>query len=83
MEITPILSSLNIEAEKIRKQELDKTLHMINTNEKDNKKIDKLTRSITEKMLFNIIANLKQAAKSDDKKTIEAAKKILIEYDTQ
>ena len=56
---------------------------MINTNEKDNKKIDKLTRSITEKMLFNIIANLKQAAKSDDKKTIEAAKKILIEYDTQ
>lgn len=83
MEITPILSSLNIEAEKIRKQELDKTLHMINTNEKDNKKIDKLTRSITEKMLFNIISNLKQAAKSDDKKTIEAAKKILIEYDTQ
>ena len=83
MEITPILSSLNIEAEKIRKQELDKTLHMINTNEKDKKKIDKLTRSITEKMLFNIIANLKQAAKSDDKKTIEAAKKILIEYDTQ
>lgn len=83
MEITPILSSLNIEAEKIRKQELDKTLHMINTNEKDNKKIDKLTRSITEKMLFNIIANLKQAAKSDDKKTIEAAKKILIEYNTQ
>lgn len=81
MEITPILSSLNIEAEKIRKQELDKTLHMVDLNKSDNKKIDKLTRSITDKLLFNIINNLKQAAKNDDKKTIEAAKKVLIEYD--
>lgn len=81
MEITPILSSLNIEAEQIRKQELEKTLHMLNLSNKDSKKLDYLTRSITDKLLFNIINNLKKAAKNNDKKTIRAAKKILVDYD--
>lgn len=80
MEITPILSSLNIEAEKIRKQELEKTLHMLNLSKKDSKKLDHLTSSITDKLLFNIINNLKKAATNNDTETIKSAKKILIEY---
>lgn len=80
MEITPILSSLNVEAEKIRKTELEKTLHMIDLSEKDAKKLDALTHSIMDKMLFNIIKNLKQAVSNDDDETIRAAKKLLIEY---
>ena len=80
MEITPILSSLNIEAEKIRKQELDKTLHMLDLDKKSSKKVDYLTRSITDKLLYNIINNLKEAAANNDKDTIRNAKKILLEY---
>ncbi|HII08427.1 MAG TPA: glutamyl-tRNA reductase [Methanosphaera sp.] len=80
MEITPILSSMNVEAEKIRKSELEKTLHMIDISDKDAKKLDSLTHSIVDKMMFNIIRNLKQAVSNDDDETIRAAKKILIEY---
>ena len=80
MEITPILSSLNVEAEKIRKSELEKTLHMLDLSDKDAKKFDALTHSIVDKMLFNVIKNLKQAVSNDDDETIRAAKKILIEY---
>ncbi len=80
MEITPILSSMNVEAEKIRKSELEKTLHMIDISDKDAKKMDSLTHSIVDKMMFNIIRNLKQAVSNDDDETIRAAKKILIEY---
>lgn len=83
MEITPILSSLNIEAEKIRKQELEKTLHMLDLSKKDSKKLDHLTRSITDKLMYNIINNLKKAAIADDMQTINDAKKILIEYPEQ
>jgi len=83
MEITPILSSLNVEAEKIRKSELDKTLHMLDLSDKDAKKLDALTHSIVDKMLFNIIKNLKQAVTNDDDETIRAAKKLLIEYDRE
>ncbi len=80
MEITPILSSLNVEAEKIRKGELEKTLHMLDLSKKDAKKLDSLTHSIVDKMLFNIINNLKQAVSNDDDETIRAAKKILLKY---
>ncbi len=80
MEITPILSSLNVEAEKIRKNELEKTLKMLDLSDKDAKKLDLLTHSIVDKMLFNTIKNLKQAVINDDDETINAAKKILIEY---
>ena len=80
MEITPILSLLNVEAEKIRKTELEKTLHMLELSEKDAKKLDMLTHSIVDKMLFNIIRNLKQAVSNDDDETIRAAKKLLVEY---
>ncbi|WP_455645810.1 glutamyl-tRNA reductase [Methanosphaera sp.] len=80
MEITPILSSLNIEAEKIRNQELEKTLHMLDLNEKETKIINNLTRSITDKLLFNIIKNLKSAVNNNDDEAIANAKKILIKY---
>lgn len=80
MEITPILSSMNVEAEKIRKSELEKTLHMLDLSDKDAKKLDSLTHSIVDKMMFNIIKNLKKAVSNDDDETIRAAKKILIEY---
>ncbi len=79
IDVMPILSSMNIEAEKIRKQELEKTLNMLNLDKKDAKKVDYLTRSLTDKLYFNINKNLKKAATDDDKQTIESAKKLLLE----
>lgn len=80
MEISPILSSLNVEAEKIRKTELEKTLNMIDLNDKDAEKVDLLTHSIVDKMLFNIMRNLKEAVRNDDTETIRKARKILVKY---
>jgi glutamyl-tRNA reductase len=80
MEITPILSSLNVEAEKIRTNELAKTLKMMNLSDSDSKKLEALSHSIVDKMLFNIIKNLKKAVSNDDMETIKASKKILLDY---
>ena len=81
MEISPILSSLNVEAEKIRKSELEKTLNMVDLNDKDAEKVDLLTHSIVDKMLFNIMRNLKEAVRNDDTETIKKARKILVKYE--
>lgn len=77
MEISPLLSKLNIEAEKIRIQELEKTLHMLDLDKKEEKVLNHLTTSIVDKLMFNIIRNLKNAANEEDEETIEAAKKLL------
>lgn len=77
MEISPLLSKLNIEAEKIRIQELEKTLHMLDLDKKEEKVLNHLTKSIVDKLMFNIIRNLKNAANEEDEETIEAAKKLL------
>ncbi len=78
IEVAPILSSMNIEAEKIRKQELEKTLNMLDLDKKAAKKVDYLTRSLTDKLYYNINNNLKKAAAQDDTQTIESAKKLLL-----
>ena len=76
LEISPILSSLNVEAEKIRKQELDKTLNMLDLSDKEVKVLTQLTHSIVDKMMFDIIKNLKKAANENDDETIRCAKKL-------
>jgi len=81
MEISPILSTMNIEAEKIRKQEVEKTLHMLTLDKKEEKIINQLTHSIVDKMMYKTIKNLKKAVENDDTPTINTAKKILIEYE--
>ena len=81
MEISPILSTMNIKAEKIRKQEVEKTLHMLNSDKKEEKIINQLTHSIVDKMMYKTIKNLKKAVENDDTLTINTAKKILIEYE--
>ena len=53
---------------------------MLDLDKKSSKKVDYLTRSITDKLLYNIINNLKEAAANNDKDTIRNAKKILLEY---
>lgn len=78
MEISPILSSININAEKVRKQELEKTMNMVELSEKDAKTVEQLTKSITDKLMFDIIKNLKTAASENDDDTIRCAKKLLI-----
>jgi len=76
LEISPILSSLNVEAEKIRKQELDKTLNMLDLSDKEVKILNQLTHSIVDKLMFDIIKNLKTAANENDNQTIKSAKKL-------
>ena len=76
LEISPILSSLNVEAEKIRKQELDKTLNMLDLSDKEVIILNQLTHSIVDKLMFDIIKNLKTAANENDNQTIKSAKKL-------
>ena len=76
LEISPLLSSLNVEAEKIRKQELEKTLNMLDLSDKEVKILNHLTHSIVDKLMFDIIKNLKTAANENDDQTIKSAKKL-------
>jgi len=76
LEISPILSTLNVEAEKIRKQELDKTLNMLDLSDKEVIILNQLTHSIVDKLMFDIIKNLKTAANENDDQTIKSAKKL-------
>ena len=82
LEISPILSKLNMEAEKIRKQEVEKTLKMLDLDKKETHTVIHLTHILVDKMMYNIINNLKEAANNNDKETIEHAKKIILEYHT-
>ncbi len=79
-EIDPILSTMNIEAEKIRQNEISRTFNMLNLPENQEETIENLTHSIVDKLMFNIIKNLKQAASNNDEKTIASASNILIKY---
>lgn len=76
LEISPLLSKMNVEAEKIRNQELEKTLKMTNFDEKEIKIVKHLTHSIVDKLLFEVIKNLKTAANENDDDTINTAKKL-------
>ena len=50
---------------------------MLDLDDKQIKVLNQLTHSIVDKLMFDLIKNLKKAANENDDETIKAAKKLL------
>lgn len=76
LEVEPIISNIRLTAENIRMNETQKAYKMLGDMNGNEKIIDDLTKVMVEKIFFNVIKNLKEAAEKDDKNIIEAAETI-------
>lgn len=74
MEIDEILGRLRSSMENIRQRETQKAIIKLSDVDGSVKILDNLTKSIVNKIFYDINKNLKQAAKDDEEKIIEMAK---------
>ena len=76
MEIDDILGNLRLSMEDIRQRETQKAIVKLSDVDGSVKVLDNLTKSIVNKIFYDINKNLKQAAKDDEQKVIEMAEYI-------
>lgn len=76
MEIDDILRTLRTSMEEIRQRETQKAIVKLSDVDGSVKILDNLTKSIVNKIFYDINKNLKQAAKEDEEKVIEMAEYI-------
>lgn len=76
MEIDEILGRLRSSMEDIRQRETQKAMLKLSDVDGSVKILDNLTKSIVNKIFYDINKNLKQAAKDDEEKVIEMAEYI-------
>jgi glutamyl-tRNA reductase len=76
LEVEPIISDIRITAENIRLNETQKAFKMLGELNGNEKIVDDLTKVVVERIFFNVIKNLKEAAENDEKNVIEAAETI-------
>jgi len=76
LEVEPIISDIRINAENIRLTETQKAFKMLGEMNGNEKIVDNLTKVVVERIFFNVIKNLKEAAENDEKNVIEAAETI-------
>lgn len=76
MEIDGILRNLRTSMEDIRQRETQKAIVKLSDVDGSVKILDNLTKSIVNKIFYDINQNLKQAAKEDEEKVIEMAEYI-------
>ncbi|MCF0226455.1 MAG: glutamyl-tRNA reductase [Methanobrevibacter sp.] len=76
MEIDDILGNLRLSMEDIRQRETQKAIVKLSDVDGSVKVLDNLTKSIVNKIFYDINKNLKQAAKEDEQKVIEMAEYI-------
>jgi len=76
LEVEPIISDIRINAENIRLTETQKAFKMLGEMNGNEKIVDDLTKVVVERIFFNVVKNLKDAAEKDEKNIIEAAETI-------
>jgi glutamyl-tRNA reductase len=76
LEVEPIISNIRITAENIRLTETQKAFKMLGEMNGNEKIVDDLTKAVVERIFFNVIKNLREAAANDEKNVIEAAETI-------
>jgi glutamyl-tRNA reductase len=77
-EVEPIISTIRNTAENIRFKETQKAFKMLGEMNGNEKIVDDLTKVVVERIFFNVIKNLKEAAENDEENIIEAAETIFI-----
>jgi glutamyl-tRNA reductase len=78
MEVEPIISNIRNTAENIRFKETQKAFKMLGEMNGNEKIVDDLTKVVVERIFFNVIKNLKEAAENDEENIIKAAETIFI-----
>ncbi|MDD3984376.1 MAG: glutamyl-tRNA reductase [Methanobacterium sp.] len=76
LEVEPIISNIRVTAENIRLNETQKAFKMLGNMNGNEKIVDNLTKAVIERIFFDVIKNLKQAAENDEKNVIQAAETI-------
>ena len=76
LEVEPIISNIRITAENIRLNETQKAFKMLGDMNGNEKIVDDLTKVVVERIFYDVIKNLKEAAENDEKNVIEAAETI-------
>jgi glutamyl-tRNA reductase len=76
LEVEPVISNIRITAENIRLNETQKAFKMLGDMNGNEKIVDDLTKVVVERLFFNVIKNIKEAAENDEKNVIEAAETI-------
>ena len=74
--VEPLIAHIRAQAEIIRLRETEKACHMIGDMNGKEKIIDNLTKVVVDRVFYDIINNLKEAAENDDKTVLNAAQTI-------
>lgn len=73
LEVEPIISNIRINAENIRLTETQKAFKMLGEMNGNEKIVNDLTKVVVERIFFDVVKNLKEAAENNEKNVIEAA----------
>jgi glutamyl-tRNA reductase len=76
LEVEPLISSIRINAEEIRRTETGKAFKMLGDLGGKEKVVDDLSQVIIDRIFSDVIKNLRTAAEDDDEITIKALEKI-------
>lgn len=76
LEVEPLISSIRINAEEIRRTETGKAFKMLGDLGGKEKVVDDLSQVIIDRIFSDVIKNLRTAAEEDDEITIKALEKI-------
>jgi glutamyl-tRNA reductase len=74
LEVEPIIANIRSQAEIIRLRETEKAYHMLGDMNGKEKVVDHLTKVVVDRVFYDIIHNLKEAAENDDTEVIKTAK---------
>ena len=76
MEVEPMIAQIRAQAEIIRLRETEKACHMMGEMNGKEKIVDDLTKVVVDRVFYDVIRNLKEAAENDDKDVLLAAQNI-------
>lgn len=76
LEVEPIISGIRNSAENIRFIETQKAFKMLGELNGNEKIVENLTKAVVERIFYDVIKNLKEAAENNDENTIKAAETI-------
>lgn len=72
IEVEPLISQIRREMELIRVNETQKALNMLGELNGKEKVVENLTKSVVDKIFYDVVCNIKEAAENQDKDVIKA-----------
>ncbi|MDO9043926.1 MAG: glutamyl-tRNA reductase [Methanobacteriaceae archaeon] len=76
IEVEPLISQIRREMELIRINETQKAINMLGELNGKEKVVENLTKSVVDKIFFDVVSNIKQAAENQDDELIKACELI-------